>query len=298
MPLLDSSKAVQRTQAAGLATKPPANGPRVFAVASGKGGVGKSTIAVNLGMAMLEAQRRTMLLDADLGLANVDVLLGLQPAANLSHVLEGKCTLSETIIEGPNGLKIVPASSGRRRMSELTRSEHVGLIGAFSGLTDPIDVMLVDTAAGLSNSVQTFCQASQEVLIVVCNEPASLTDAYALIKVLSRDCGIPRMQLIANRVKTPGEGREVYDNLCRVADRFLDVTLNYLGHVPEDDKIVRSARQQRPVIDAYPGAPSAQAFRSIASKLLEIAPQRGARGHIEFFVERLVDSGVGMAMTA
>ena len=298
MPLLDSSQAVQRTQAAGLAHKPAANGPRVFAVASGKGGVGKSTIAVNLGMAMIEAQRKTMLLDADLGLANVDVLLGLQPAANLSHVLEGKCSLADTIIDGPGGLKIVPASSGRRRMAELTRSEHVGLIGAFSGLNNPIDVMLVDTAAGLSNSVQTFCQASQEVLVVVCNDPASLTDAYALIKVWSRDCGIPRMQLVTNRMRSAGEGREVYDNLCRVADRFLDVTLNYLGHVPDDDKIVRAARQQRPVITAYPGAPSAQAFHGIANKLLGIAPQRGARGHIEFFVERLVGQPTGMAMTA
>jgi flagellar biosynthesis protein FlhG len=279
-----------RDQAAGLIHMP---GPRqrsvrVIAVTGGKGGVGKTTVSINLALALRLAGREVMLLDADLGLANVDVLLGLQPAFNLAHVLEGKCRLEDTIIEGPMGLQIVPAPSGRRRMTELTRSELAGVIAAFSELQRPLDTLIIDTAAGISESVVTFCQAAQEVVVVVCNDPASLTDAYALIKVLSRDYGVTRVQIVPNIVRHASEGRELFDNLSRVTERFLDVTLNYLGSVPHDELLRKSVQRQRAVIEAYPNSPSANAMRSIARSTDKWEPPTGARGHLEFFVERLV----------
>ena len=216
-------------QASGLRMLKPAQPVRVIAVTSGKGGVGKTTISVNLSVAMAMAGRRVMLLDGDLGLANVDVMLGLQPSFNLAHVLAGTCTLEETLLEGPGGVMIVPAASGKQHMAELTSTQHAGLVRAFSELNRPLDTLIVDTAAGIAGSVITFSQASQQVIVVVTNDPASLTDAYALIKVLNRDHGINRVQVLANMATNSGEVKEIYENLRRVAERFLDVTLSFMG---------------------------------------------------------------------
>src|ERR1700741_1073955 len=177
-------------QATGLRLLRPAKPVQVIAITSGKGGVGKTSVSVNLSTSLAMSGKQVMLLDGDLGLANVDVMLGLQPSYNLAHVLEGQCTLDETILGGPAGLMVVPASSGKKNMAELTRAENAGLVRAFSELSRPLDVLIVDTAAGIADSVITFSQASQEVIVVICNDPASLTDAYALIKVLNRDHGV------------------------------------------------------------------------------------------------------------
>lgn len=277
-------------QATGLANAQ--HGPvRVVAVASGKGGVGKTNVSVNLALALQLAGKQTMLLDADLGMGNVDVLLGLQPQFNLMHVLAGNCTLDEALLEGPLGLSIVPAASGKQRMADLGHAEHVGLIHAFSTLTQPLDCLVIDTAAGISDSVITFSRAAQEVVVVACNEPASLTDAYALIKVLSREHGVSRVHVVANMVKSAPEGFDVYENLKRVAARFLDVRIEYLGHVPQDEFLRRAVQRQRAVCEAYPGAPSAAAFRELAARALKWPLPQGARGDTEFFVERMVAPG-------
>ncbi|MCK5771051.1 MinD/ParA family protein [Algiphilus sp.] len=278
-------------QAEGLSS-PETRPVRVLAVASGKGGVGKTNVAVNLALAMQLAEQRTMLLDADLGMGNVDVLLGLQPQFNLMHVLGGHCTLDEALLEGPLDLAIVPAASGKQRMADLGHAEHIGLVNAFSSLTRPLDTLIIDTAAGISDSVVTFSRAAQEVLVVACNEPASLTDAYALIKVLSREHGIPRVHVVANMVKSAAEGFDVYESLKRVAARFLDVRIEYLGHVPHDDFLRRAVQRQRGVVEAYPGAPSSVAFRELAARILRWPLPSGARGDTEFFVERVVGGGV------
>lgn len=277
-------------QAAGLTDVP--HGPvRVIAVASGKGGVGKTNVAVNLALALQLADKQTMLLDADLGMGNVDVLLGLQPHFNLMHVVGGHCSLDEALLEGPMGLAIVPAASGKQRMADLAHAEHVGLVNAFSSLTRPLDCLVIDTAAGISDSVVTFSRAAQEVVIVACNEPASLTDAYALIKVLSREHGVARVHVVANMVKSAPEGFDVYENLKRVAARFLEVHIDYLGHVPYDDFLRRAVQRQRAVAEAYPGSPSAAAFRELAARALKWPLPQGARGDTEFFVERMVAGG-------
>ncbi len=278
-------------QAAGLRLLRPARPVQVIAITSGKGGVGKTSVSVNLSTAMAMGGRQVMLLDGDLGLANVDVMLGLQPSRNLSHVLEGLCTLEDTLLAGPAGLTVVPASSGRKNMAELTRAENAGLIRAFSELSRPLDVLVVDTAAGIADSVISFAQAAQEVVVVICNDPASLTDAYALIKVLNRDHGVERVQVLANMVQSLTEAREVHENLRRVAERFLDITLNFMGFVPQDEWLRRAVRRQQAVVQAYPNSAASLAFMQLAKKVETWGSPRGARGNLEFFVERLIGRG-------
>jgi len=261
---------------------------QVIAITGGKGGVGKTTVSVNLAVALAESGRNTLLLDADLGLANVDVLLGLTPRFTLADVVDGRCGIEDTILEGPHGLAVVPAASGRRRMAELGAAEHVGLVRAFSELKRDLDVMIVDTAAGISDSVLTFAQAAQEVIVVVCNEPASITDTYALIKLLSHERGVKRVQVLPNMVRSLAEGRELFNKLVRVTDRFLDVTINLLSAVPHDDWMRRAIQRQQPVVDAYPSSPSARALRSVAQRIEQWSAPSGPRGNVEFFVERLV----------
>jgi flagellar biosynthesis protein FlhG len=268
---------------------------QVIAVTGGKGGVGKTTVSVNLAVALAQSGRRTLLLDADLGLANVDVLLGLTPRFTLADVVDGRCCIEDTVLEGPHGLAVVPAASGRRRMAELGAAEHIGLVRAFSELKRDLDVMIVDTAAGISDSVQTFAQAAQEVIVVVCNEPASITDAYALIKLLSHDRGVKRVQVLPNMVRNLAEGRELFTKLVRVTDRFLDVTINLLSAIPYDDWMRRAIQRQQTVVDAYPASTSARALRAVAQRIEQWSAPTGPSGNVEFFVERLVASQGAMA---
>ena len=266
---------------------------RVIAVTGGKGGVGKTNVSVNLAVSLAEMGKRTLLMDADLGLANVDVLLGLSPKFTLADLVAGRCQLEDVLLEGPEGLMVVPASSGFRHMAELTPAEHVGLVHVFSELQRALDVMVVDTAAGITDSVLTFCQAAQDTVVVVCDEPASITDAYALIKVLARERGLDRVHVIANMVRDPNEGRKLYEKLARVCERFLgDVALHYLGAVPQDDWLRRAVQRQQAVVKAYPGSPSARAITDIARTTARWQPPVGARGNVEFFVERLIQRGV------
>ena len=264
---------------------------RIFVIANQKGGVGKTSIAVNLAMTMAMSGRETMLLDADLGLANVDVLLGLQPMRHLGHLLDGHCGIADVVLEAPHGLKIVPATSGVHRMAELSTAEHAGLIRAFCSYADPVDTLIVDTAAGISESVTMFCAASREVLIVVCDEPASLTDAYALIKVLSREYGVRRFRMVANRVATVQQGRDLCEKLTRVADRFLEVGIEFAAAIPEDEFLQRAIRRQQAVVEAYPGSRSALAFKNLAQAADKWVNTTEIGGHLEFFTERRLRAG-------
>jgi len=278
-----------------IAPTPVPPGPkavRTLAVTGGKGGVGKTNVSVNLGAALASLGKRTMLLDADLGLANVDVLLGLSPQHTLADLVAGRCELADVIVEGPGGLLIVPAASGRRHMAELHPAEHTGLVNVFNDFQHDLDMLVVDTAAGITDSVLTFCQAAQDAAIVVCDEPASITDAYALIKVLARERGVDRVQIIANMVRSPREGRSLYEKLSRVCERFIgDVSLNYLGAVPQCDWLRRAVQRQQAVVHAFPGSPSAQALGEIARRAARWQAPAAPRGHVEFFVERMIRQG-------
>lgn len=261
---------------------------RVIAVTGGKGGVGKTTVAVNLAIAFAHREKKVMLLDADFGLANVDVLLGLHPKANLHHVIQGSCNLEEVIVEGPAGIKVIPAASGIAEMAALNQETHAGIIQAFSELSQDVDVLIVDTAAGISDSVTSFIRAAQEVLVVVCDEPASITDAYAIIKLMSREHGIFRFRILANRAVSAQQGHEIYNKILKVTDRFLDVALDYMGYVPEDDYLRKAVKKQRAVVEAFPRSKSAQAFMTLVDKANKWPMPASASGHLEFFVERLI----------
>jgi flagellar biosynthesis protein FlhG len=232
-----------------------------------------------------------MVMDADLGLANIDVLLGINPDYNLSHVVNGECALEDTLVEGPAGIKIVPASSGTRGMAELTPAENAGIIRAFSELTTPVDTLLIDTAAGISGSVVSYVRAAREVVLVVCDEPASITDAYAMMKVMNRDFDVQRFHVLANMARSIHQGRELYTKLARVADRFLDVTLDFIGSVPYDDYLKKAVQKQKCVIETYPRSPSAMALRKIAQKSMNWPTPTTMEGHLEFFIERLIQYG-------
>jgi flagellar biosynthesis protein FlhG len=262
---------------------------QVVAVSGGKGGVGKSNVSVNLGIALAQKGRRVVLLDADLGLANIDVLLGITANRNLSDVLAGDCDLKDVLVDGPGGIKIVPASSGTQRMTQLNAMEHAGLINAFSELGDQIDVLIVDTAAGISEGVVSFLRAAQELLLVVCDEPTSITDAYALIKLMNRDYGTNRFRILANQVRNDQEGRHLFEKLTRVTERFLDVALQYVGMVPYDEAVRKAVQRQRAVLDAYPRAKASLAIKALAEKVDNWPLPSSPRGHLEFFVERLVE---------
>ncbi|SIS47039.1 MinD/ParA family protein [Neptunomonas antarctica] len=261
---------------------------KVIAVTGGKGGVGKTNVSVNLSIALGELGRKTVLMDADLGLANVDVLLGLRPKKNISDVLSGECRLTDVMLDVTENVRIVPACSGTQEMTSLSAHEHAELIYAFNEVAEDIDVLVIDTAAGISESVVSFVRAAQEVLVVVCDEPTSITDAYALIKLLNRDYRMTRFRVLANMVDTDTEGRNMFNKLSTVTDRFLDVTLQYVGSIPYDEHVRKSVRRQTPVLKAYSKCKAALAYRQLANKVDDWPVLDAPRGHLEFFIERLV----------
>jgi flagellar biosynthesis protein FlhG len=261
---------------------------KVIAVTGGKGGVGKTNVTLNTAISLAQQGKRVMVLDADLGLANVDVLLGLRVEKNLSHVLSGECTLDEVLVEGPYGIKIAPATSGSQSMTELTPTEHAGLIRAFSELQSQIDVLIVDTAAGISDMVLSFSKASQDIMMVVCDEPTSLTDAYALIKILNKEHGIFRFKIVANMVRSMREGDELFSKLSKVTNRFLDVALELVAVIPFDENVRKSVRKQKAIVEIFPTSPAAMAIRRLAKKAMEWPIPNQPGGHLEFFLEQLV----------
>jgi flagellar biosynthesis protein FlhG len=261
---------------------------KVIAVTGGKGGVGKTNVTLNTAIALAQQGKRVMVLDADLGLANVDVLLGLRVEKNLSHVLSGECTLDDVLVEGPYGIKIAPASSGSQSMTELTPIEHAGLIRAFSELQSQIDVLIVDTAAGISDMVLSFSKAAQDIIMVVCDEPTSLTDAYALIKILNKEHGIFRFKIVANMVRSMREGDELFSKLTKVTNRFLDVALELVAVIPFDENVRKSVRKQKAIVEAFPTSPAAMAIRRLAKNTIQWPIPNQPGGHLEFFLEQLV----------
>lgn len=275
-----------------LAAKPQLTPTRVIAVTSGKGGVGKSTVSINLAIALAIEGARVTLLDADLGLANVDVMLGLSPARTLLNVLDGECGLNDILLEGPAGIRIVPAASGVQRMAELNAAERAGLLNAFSELEVATDVMIVDTAAGIAANSLQFCDASQEAIVVVCNDPASITDAYATIKVLNQRTRRSRFRILVNRVLSTAEALDIFSRLQYATDRFLDVALDLAGTIPFDRSVAAAAQKRVPVVTAYAASPAAAAFKKLAATADKWPTPRTASGQLEFFLERMIQADV------
>lgn len=282
----------QLDQAAGIRQMKKIKPVRVIAVTSGKGGVGKTNLSVNIGIALAQMGRRVALLDADMGLANVDILLGLYPKFNLSHVLAGEKTLDEIMLAGPSGLKVIPGASGIQKMSELSTIEQAAVIRAFSEIDKDLDVLIVDTAAGISASVVNFARACKEIIVVVCDEPTSLTDAYAFIKLLNRDYGLASFHIITNMVQTLQQGQALFQKLIKVTDHYLDdVTLQFAGAVPYDEYLRKSVQKQTPVVSAFPRSKAALAVTAIAAKIDNWPLKSQTGGYIEFFIERMIQYG-------
>lgn len=262
---------------------------RVISVTGGKGGIGKTTISVNLSIAYAKMGKKVLLFDADLGLANVDVMLGLKPSKNLHDYLRGACEFEELCITGPHGMKIIPAASGVQKMAELSSVEAVGLIRSFSTLTDAIDIMIVDMASGISSQVIDFTHASQDILVVICNDPASLMDSYAVIKILHQKYGRGRFGIVVNKAKNMQEAYDVFNKFQEVISRFINVSLQYLGYVPQDDYVGISARERTPVVDKFPFSDAAVAFQQLCHGINHWHQTDTVSGGIHFFFERLVD---------
>ncbi|MEX1034134.1 MAG: MinD/ParA family protein [Cellvibrionaceae bacterium] len=261
---------------------------QVIAVTSGKGGVGKTHLAINLSLALAELQRRVVLLDADLALGSVDQTLGLTVEKSLADVIAGEASMRDVIADGPGGIRIVPAPSGVQPMSSLNTHQHAALIHGFNELSDELDVMVVDTAPGISDMVTNFVCASREVIMVVCDEPASIAGAHALIRLLSEDKGIFRFRVVCNRVRNAQEGKTLFGKLNELCEASVDVALHYLGHVPFDESMTTASQKQKPLLELAPRGRAAQAIRVLAQKLDDLPPSTVSGGRLEFFVEQLV----------
>ena len=260
---------------------------RVIAVTSGKGGVGKTHIACNLALLAARSGRRVLVLDADLGLANADIVLGVAPHHHLGHVLDGSVPLEDALAEGPQGVRVLAASSGVQQLTHLDDAQKLRLVAALDAIEDRFDLVLVDCAAGIGDNVLFFVGAAQEVLLVVSPEPTSLTDAYATVKVLSQQAGVERFSVVVNPAATEAHGRDVFARLTSVTDRFLSARVTLLGHVPRDENLQRALMAQRPVVDLFPRSASSRALQDIARDLLAHPPPPSLQSGLRFLWNRL-----------
>lgn len=240
---------------------------RFIAFSSGKGGVGKTFLSLNVAAALAMGGRSVLLLDGDLGLANVHVLLGMRPTVDLSDVLAGRCTISQTLLDGPAGIKVIPGASGNRGMAELTMSEMTQVVQAIGGLSPAPDYVLIDTGAGIGSQVTTLARTADRIVVVVRDEPASLADAYGLIKVMHQDFGSRDFDIVVNDATDVKRGEAVYLRLEQVATRFLGLPLTLAGVVPHEAATVTATRRRETLLTTAPHSVAAVAIRQIASRL-------------------------------
>jgi flagellar biosynthesis protein FlhG len=264
------------------------NFPLAFSVTSGKGGVGKTNISVNLAICLAQMGKRVVLLDADLGLANVDILLGLTPQKNLFDLLRG-ASLSEILFETPYGFSILPATSGVSDMLSLTTGQKFELLETIGDMEDMLDYLIVDTGAGIGDNVRYFNMAVQERLVVLTTEPTSLTDAYALIKVLKEDHGVEHFKVCVNMAPSEKEAKEMFNRLYKACDHFLEgVSLNATGIIPRDVAVRNAVVAQRPFLVGTPDCPASKAIQTLAENVTEWAVPKSLDGNIKFFWRKLL----------
>lgn len=268
--------------------EPAAPATQVIAVSSGKGGVGKTNVVASLAVAVAKTGKRVLVLDADLGLGNLDVLLGLVPQYTIEHVLSGAHCLDDILLSGPAGIQVLPASSGVPHLTSLTESQQLLLQDQLEQISSQVDVLLIDTGAGISPTVTFFASAAQDTIVVVSPEPTSLTDAYALIKVLARQYRERRFKVLVNQAKSPREATAVFRKLDLAADRFLHVAVDYLGYVPYDDYLPLAVMQQRAIADLFPDAPASRAFDRLARQLLQWPKPGIPKSSVQLLWQRLV----------
>lgn len=257
---------------------------RVIAVSSGKGGVGKTNMAVNLSLALSKLGRQVILFDADLGLANADLLLGMQPRYNLTHFFQGGRSLAEIMCEGPLGLKVIPTGSGISSLADLGPQERERVLSHFALIEEDADYLMVDTGAGISRNVVSFASAAEDVLVVTTPEPTARLDAYGLIKVLAQDGYAGRIRVIVNMAENMAEGEEVGRLMESLASRFLNIHVEMLGVVPRDKAVTTAVRSQKPFLLAQPNSAASKAVMAMATAISKInlaQPPAGLKGFLE-----------------
>jgi flagellar biosynthesis protein FlhG len=272
--------------------KRPRSNTRVIAVTSGKGGVGKTNIVANLGYAFTRLGKKVLILDADLGLGNLDVLLGLAPKYNLSHVIMGQKSVGDIMVEGPGDMLILPAASGIQELTQLTQDQKVQILSELDQLIDRVDLLFIDTAAGISSNVMDFNVTAHEIIVVVSPEPTSITDAYALMKVLSLKYAEKCCKVIVNQVGTLEQGSEVFRQLHLVTQRFLDMRIDYLGSVLLDANVTKGVKNQKLVSELYPNTRASKCFVDLAQKIFKSPPTDVPKGDSNFFWHHLIGNNL------
>jgi flagellar biosynthesis protein FlhG len=273
-----------RSQSSSSQTK-----PRVIAITSGKGGVGKTNAVGNVAIACQRMGKKVLIFDADLGLANIDIIFGLNPKHTIAEVIKGEKGLSQIIVTGPEGVAVMPASSGVQELVHLTEGQKINLLNEFDTLNNNFDILLIDTGAGISSNVIYFNLAAQERIVIVTPEPTSITDAYALMKVMFREHGTKSFLLLVNMVEDEKEARSVYQNLSKVVARFMGgISIDYAGFIPWDSCLQESVTRREPVVCCYPESSSSKSFKELAHYLVKQTDRRPIDGNIKFFWKRLM----------
>ncbi|HEY0882238.1 MAG TPA: MinD/ParA family protein [Archangium sp.] len=261
---------------------------RVIGVTSGKGGVGKTNVAANLAVIAAKHGQRVLIIDGDMGLANVEIIYGLRPKHHLGHLLEGDVSMRDVLATGPGGVKVLPAGSGLQQLTRLDDGQRLRLVSALEELEDDFDLVLLDSGAGIGDNVLFFIGAAQEALLVVSPEPTSLTDAYATIKVLCQDAGCRQFAVVVNQAGNEAQARDIFQKLSAVAGRFLDARVRWLGWVPRDENVHRAVMSQRPIVELFPTSPATRALNGVADTLFHDAPPPQLGGGLKFLWSRLL----------
>jgi flagellar biosynthesis protein FlhG len=268
----------------------------VFAISSGKGGVGKSIVVANLAAALLQRNKRVMAIDADLGLANLHLFLGVNPIYTLADFFSGAATLKEIIVSNRNGILLLPGATGIQELTALRHDQKAALLTELDLMSHAVDLVLVDTGSGISDAVTYFTSAAQEIVVVVTPEPSSMHDSYGLLKVLTSRHGQKRFWILPNSVSGKEEALHLFDTLSRVALRFLNASLDLLGWIPRDPQLRRSVARAQIVVLSAPDSPAARSFAALAERLVEITTAGvNLKGNLQFFFRRMLDSERGVS---